>query len=26
MDKLSAKSMQIAGDVILQTVWMLDAR
>jgi glutaminyl-peptide cyclotransferase len=26
MDKLSPKSMQIAGDVILQTVWMLDAR
>ena len=26
MDKLSPKSLQIAGDVILQTVWMLDAR
>ena len=26
MDKLSAKSLQIAGDVMLQTVWMLDAR
>jgi glutaminyl-peptide cyclotransferase len=26
MDKLSPKSMQIAGDVILETVWMLDAR
>jgi Zn-dependent M28 family amino/carboxypeptidase len=26
MDKLSPKSMQIAGDVILQTVWMVDAR
>lgn len=26
MDKLSPKSMQIAGDVMLQTVWMLDAR
>src|ERR1700746_1271811 len=26
MDKLSAKSMQIAGDVTLQTVWMMDAR
>jgi glutaminyl-peptide cyclotransferase len=26
MDKLSSKSMQIAGDVILQTVWMVDAR
>jgi glutaminyl-peptide cyclotransferase len=26
MDKLSPKSLQIVGDVILQTVWMLDAR
>ncbi len=26
LDKLSPKSMQIVGDVILQTVWMLDAR
>jgi Zn-dependent M28 family amino/carboxypeptidase len=26
MDKLSAKSLQIVGDVILQTVWMVDAR
>jgi Zn-dependent M28 family amino/carboxypeptidase len=26
MDKLSPKSLQIAGDVILQTLWMLDAR
>lgn len=26
VDKLSAKSMQITGDVILETVWMLDAR
>jgi glutaminyl-peptide cyclotransferase len=26
VDKLSPKSLQIAGDVILQTVWMLDAR
>jgi glutaminyl-peptide cyclotransferase len=26
MDKLSPKSLQIAGDVILQTVWMLDSR
>ena len=26
MDKLSPGSLQIAGDVILQTVWMLDAR
>jgi Zn-dependent M28 family amino/carboxypeptidase len=26
MDKLSPKSLQIAGDVILETVWMLDAR
>jgi glutaminyl-peptide cyclotransferase len=26
MDKLSAKSMQIAGDVILETVWMIDAK
>jgi glutaminyl-peptide cyclotransferase len=26
MDKLSPKSMQIVGDVILQTVWMLDAK
>jgi len=26
LDKLSPKSLQIAGDVILQTVWMLDAR
>ena len=26
MDKLSPKSLQIAGDVILQTVWILDAR
>jgi glutaminyl-peptide cyclotransferase len=26
LDKLSAKSMQITGDVILETVWMLDAR
>jgi len=26
MDKLSPKSMQIAGDVILQTAWMVDAR
>ena len=26
MDKLSPKSLQIAGDVILQTVWMLDGR
>jgi Zn-dependent M28 family amino/carboxypeptidase len=25
-DKLSPKSLQIVGDVILQTVWMLDAR
>jgi glutaminyl-peptide cyclotransferase len=26
VDKLSAKSMQITGDVILETIWMLDAR
>lgn len=26
MDKLSPKSLQIVGDVILQTVWLLDAR
>jgi Zn-dependent M28 family amino/carboxypeptidase len=26
MDKLSPKSLQIVGDVILLTVWMLDAR
>lgn len=26
LDKLSPKSLQIVGDVILQTVWMLDAR
>jgi glutaminyl-peptide cyclotransferase len=26
LDKLSTKSFQVAGDVILQTVWMLDAR
>src|SRR5215475_9467753 len=26
LDKLSPKSLQIAGDVILQTIWMLDAR
>jgi glutaminyl-peptide cyclotransferase len=26
VDKLSSKSLQIAGDVILQTVWFLDAR
>jgi glutaminyl-peptide cyclotransferase len=26
MDKLSPKSLQIVGDVILQTVWMVDAR
>jgi Zn-dependent M28 family amino/carboxypeptidase len=26
VDKLSTKSLQIAGDVILQTVWLLDAR
>jgi len=26
MDKLSAKSLQTAGDVILETVWMIDAR
>jgi len=26
IDKLSAKSLQIVGDVILQTVWYLDAR
>jgi len=26
LDKLSPKSFQIAGDVILQAVWMLDAR
>src|SRR5262249_34246058 len=26
VDKLSPKSMQIAGDVVLETVWMLDAR
>ena len=26
IDKLSAKSLQIVGDVILQTVWMVDAR
>jgi Zn-dependent M28 family amino/carboxypeptidase len=26
MDKLSPKSLEIAGDVILQTEWMLDAR
>jgi glutaminyl-peptide cyclotransferase len=26
MDKLSTKSLQIVGDVILQTVWMVDAR
>jgi len=26
IDKLSPKSMQIVGDVILQTVWFLDAR
>jgi glutaminyl-peptide cyclotransferase len=25
MDKLSPKSLQIAGDVILETVWMIDA-
>jgi Zn-dependent M28 family amino/carboxypeptidase len=26
LDKLSPKSLQIVGDVILQTVWMLDAK
>jgi hypothetical protein len=26
IDKLSSKSLAISGDVILQTVWMLDAR
>jgi Zn-dependent M28 family amino/carboxypeptidase len=26
LDKLSPKSLQIVGDVILQTVWMLDTR
>jgi hypothetical protein len=26
MDKLSPKSLQIVGDVILQTVWMVDSR
>jgi glutaminyl-peptide cyclotransferase len=26
VDKLSPKSLQIVGDVVLQTVWMLDAR
>jgi len=26
IDKLSPKSLQIVGDVILQTVWMLDAK
>ena len=26
VDKLSAKSLQIVGDVLLETVWMLDAR
>jgi Zn-dependent M28 family amino/carboxypeptidase len=26
MDKLSSKSLQIVGDVILQTVWMVDSR
>ena len=26
IDKLSPKSLQIVGDVMLQTVWMLDAR
>jgi hypothetical protein len=26
MDKLSTKSLQIVGVVILQTVWMVDAR
>ena len=26
VDKLSPKSLQIVGDVILQTVWFLDAR
>lgn len=26
VDKLSPKSLQIVGDVILQTVWLLDAR
>jgi Zn-dependent M28 family amino/carboxypeptidase len=26
LDKLSSKSLQIVGDVILQTIWMLDAR
>ena len=26
VDKLSPKSLQISGDVILETVWMLDAR
>jgi len=26
MDKLSPKSLQIAGDVILETVWMIDAK
>jgi glutaminyl-peptide cyclotransferase len=26
VDKLSAKSLQISGDVLLETVWMLDAR
>ena len=26
LDKLSPKSLQIVGDVILQTVWLLDAR
>jgi hypothetical protein len=26
LDKLSPKSLQIVGDVILQTVWMVDVR
>jgi Zn-dependent M28 family amino/carboxypeptidase len=26
LDKLSPKSLQIVGDVVLQTIWMLDAR
>ena len=26
LDKLSSKSLQIVGDVMLQTIWMLDAR
>jgi len=26
VDKLSPKSLQIVGDVVLRTVWMLDVR